>query len=144
MQRYSAAYMHMHPMSQQPASISLNQRPSLITIPKFITVAPTRGIEHHITTKEPPVYGYPRRIAPDKFLVTKKEFNEMLKMAIICPFSSSWSSQLHMVSKKFGAWHPCGDYCVLNERTNPDRYPVPHIQDFGSQLRGKTILQKLI
>lgn len=27
-------------------------------------------------------------------------------------------------------WCPCGDYWVLNNATNPDRYPIPYIQDW--------------
>uniref|UniRef100_A0AAV2KQ35 ribonuclease H n=1 Tax=Knipowitschia caucasica TaxID=637954 RepID=A0AAV2KQ35_KNICA len=48
-----------------------------------------------------------------------------------------------MVSKADGGWRPCGDFCCLNNATAPDRYPVPHIQDFSAHLAGTTIFSKV-
>ena len=45
-----------------------------------------------------------------------------------------------MVRKKtLGDWHPCGDYQALNHIIIPDRYLIPHIQDFSVTLHGATI-----
>jgi len=47
------------------------------------------------------------------------------------------------VPKPSGGWRPCGDFRRLNSITTPDRYPLPHIQDFSAQLAGKSILSKI-
>ena len=45
--------------------------------------------------------------------------------------------------KNPGDWHPCGNYLAPNNATTPDRYPIPHIQDFTVTLYGANIFSKL-
>ena len=84
-----------------------------------------------------------RRLPPDKLVIAKEEFRKMEDMWIIRRSDSPWSSPLHVVPKNSGGWRPCGDYRRLNDVTTTDRYPVPHIQDFASQLAGASIFSKI-
>ena len=67
----------------------------------------------------------------------------MEAMGVVRRSNSPWSSPLHVVAKADGSWRPCGDYRRLNDVTTPDRYPVPHIQDFSAQLVGTCIYSKV-
>ena len=77
----------------------------------------------------------------------------MLKLGIIRPSKSNWSSPLHIAPKPDGrGWRPCGDFRRLNTRTMDDRYPIPNMQDrypipnmqdFAAILEGKTVFSKI-
>lgn len=99
---------------------------------------------HYIkTTDGPPISCRPRRLAPQKLISAKKEFEDMVQSGTAQPSKSAWSSPLHMTLKKDNTWRPCGDYRSLNARTVPDRYPVRHINDFAHNLQGAKVFSTL-
>ena len=114
-----------------------------LTQADFTQHSPKHGVTHRILTEGAPVWSKPRRLNIEKLKAAKGEFDHLLQLGIIHPSVSQWSSPLHMVKKGNGEWRPCGDYRKLNSITTPDRYPVPHVQDFASQLDGACIFSKL-
>ncbi|BHF70459.1 hypothetical protein SprV_0301351000 [Sparganum proliferum] len=114
-----------------------------LTKPHFSDTSFPHDIVHHIKTTGPPVFSRPRRLAPARLAAAKAEFDHMLQLGIIRQSDSPWASPLHMVPKpNTDDWRPCGDYSALNNITMPDRYPVPHLQDFsGAPFRQNHFLE---
>ncbi|XP_039303395.1 uncharacterized protein LOC120357299 [Solenopsis invicta] len=101
----------------------------------------SHGIENRIITEGSPKFSVPRRLSPEKLKFAKEEIKFMMEQGICRPSSSTWAAPLHMVPKSENVLRLCGDYRALNSVNVPDRYPLPHIQDFTSGLYVKAYYQ---
>ena len=123
-------------------STLLRDRPGLTT-PTFSFTLPKHGVQHRIPTTGFPVHSQARRLSPEKLKVAKEEFDILLKLGIIRLSNSPYSTPLHIAPKPGGGWRPCGDFRRLNDSTEHDRYPIPRIHDFTTNLAGKVIFSKV-
>ena len=120
----------------------LKDFPSILS-PNFKSKENKHQIYHYIPTKGAPVFAKPRRLDEEKLKSAKRYFQEMEELGIVRRSSSPWASPLHVVPKADGSHRPCGDYRRLNQATEDDRYPLPHIHAFNTHLRGSTIFSKV-
>ena len=102
--------------------------------PNFRPKDVKHSVRHVIRTTGPPVSTRPRRLSHDKLKAVKADFEKMVEQGSCKRANSPWSSALTVVPKSEGVWRSCGDYRALNAVTIPDKYPIPHIQDFNQSI----------
>ncbi len=102
-------------------------------------------IEKHeikLSTQDPlRIRGYP---IPFKVRETvSQEVEEMLKLGVIEPSKSPYSSPVILVRKKDGGLRFCIDFRQLNKVTVFDAEPMPNIEEMFSKLAGHSYFSKL-
>ncbi|GFX85078.1 retrovirus-related Pol polyprotein from transposon opus [Trichonephila clavipes] len=121
----------------------LREFPEIVKPPSFSQEV-KHNIKHFIGTSGPPVFAKARRLAPDRLKIAKSEFQHMLNLGHVRPSKSNYASPLHIVPKKdSNDWRPVGDYRALNAQTKKDKYSIPNILDFTSELHGKNIFSHI-
>ncbi|GFX07175.1 transposon Tf2-9 polyprotein [Trichonephila clavipes] len=121
----------------------LREFPEIVKPPSFSQEV-KHNIKHFIETSGPPVFAKARRLAPDHLKIAKSEFQHMLNLGHVRPSKSNYASPLHIVPKKdSNDWRPVGDYRALNAQTKKDKYSIPNILDFTSELHGKNIFSHI-
>ena len=103
----------------------------------------TSVVKHEIKTEGPPVRQQVRRIPVALKNVVDREVEKMLKLGVVRPSQSPWSSPTVMVRKKDGAWRFCVDFRKVNSLTHRDAYPLPRIDSTLDTLKGSTLFTTL-
>ncbi len=120
----------------------LSQFPA-ITTPTFAMTQVKHGVEHTIQTEGPLPKARARRLEPGRLVMAKAAFQDLMNLGIAYRSDSCCSSALVVVDKPDGSVRCCGDYGPLNAITVPDKYPIPHIQDFTAHLYNCKIFSKV-
>ncbi|KAI2645462.1 Retrovirus-related Pol polyprotein from transposon 17.6 [Labeo rohita] len=95
----------------------------------------TNVIQHDIRT--PPgviVRQRPYRVPEARRQAIEEEIQEMLKLGVIEPSRSPWSSPIVMVPKPDGTLRFCNDFRRLNEVSEFDSYPMPRVDKLLDRL----------
>ncbi len=95
----------------------------------------THVLQHDVRT--PPgviVRQRPYRIPEARQHVVEEEVQEMLKLGVIEPSRSPWSSPIVMVPKPDGTLRFCNNFRRLNEVSEFDSYPMPRVDELLDRL----------
>ena len=79
-----------------------------------------------------------RPIAGQKLTEARNQVSKLLNDGIIRRSNSKFAAPIHLVPKKNGTFRMVGDYRLLNQHTEPDKYPLPRINDVLRNLHGLT------
>ena len=139
LQRSTSIAPHLDAISVGDSYSKLLSEYPEITTSTLSSPTVKHGIEHYISTTGAPIHAHARRLAPDKFAVTKAELESMEDLGIIRRSDSQWALPLHIVPAKWWMVALWG----LQDKTLPDRYPVPHVQDFSAHLAGNHVFSKV-
>ncbi len=102
-----------------------------------------RAIHGIDTGDTPPIRSQPYLISPHKLEGVKKEVESLLKLGIIEPSSSPWSSPVVPVVKPDQSIRLCIDFRKLNSVTVPDPYYMPTVDELIGKVGEEKFLTKL-
>ena len=90
-----------------------------------------------------PVRSHPYRTPPRWKNEVKEQIDNLLRMGIIRPTESPWSSSVVTVGKKDGGVRICLDFKAVNSITQPDPYQMPLIEEILDMLAEAKFISKI-
>ena len=83
----------------------------------------------------------PYTISPAKQVIMEEKISDLVKKGLLEPCVSDWVAPSLLVFKyeTQGDFHLVTDFRKLNQATIPDVYPLPHIDDILTRVRGNPI-----
>lgn len=104
----------------------------------------TEWVNHSINLRDQrPVVSAFRRIPPSQLMEVKRHIQGLLDQNIVQKSTSPYASPVVIVRKKDNSIRLCVDYRRLNEKTIPDAYPLPRIDDSLDALGGAKLFSTL-
>ncbi|KAH3764399.1 Transposon Ty3-I Gag-Pol polyprotein [Pelomyxa schiedti] len=98
-------------------------------------------VDHVIDTGEArPVIAKGRKHSEKEHSIIEEETRKYIKMGIVRPSFSNWSSPVVLAPKKDGTVRFCVNYRKLNSVTRRDVHPLPHIEECLSTLAENAFL----
>ncbi|KAI2666719.1 Retrovirus-related Pol polyprotein [Labeo rohita] len=95
----------------------------------------TNVVQHSIKTQPGViVWQRPYRVPEARRCAIEEEIQHMLKLGVIEPSRSPWSSPIVMVPKPDGTLRFCNDFRRLNEVSEFDGYPMPRVDELLDRL----------
>ena len=82
----------------------------------------SHSFEHTLEVEGPPIAQKPRRINPENTKELNAQIEERLRLNVIQPSTSPWSSPVHLVKKKTITWRFTIDY--RHSTSEPSPFPT--------------------
>ncbi|XP_021773341.1 uncharacterized protein LOC110737294 [Chenopodium quinoa] len=112
-------------------------------LPKVLP--PRRTVDHEIELvpgAKPPARS-PYRMAPPELAELRKQLEDLLEAAFICPSKAPYGAPVLFQKKQDGSLRLCIDYRALNKVTVRNHYPIPLVADLFDQLGDAVYFTKL-
>lgn len=75
--------------------------------------------------------------------IISRQVDDLLLKGLIEPSASEYCSPIVLVKKKDATWRMCVDFRKINENSERDSYPIPHIQNTLNRLKKAQVVSAL-
>lgn len=104
----------------------------------------THLVKHRIDTGDsPPIRQRYYRLPPEKMRIICEELDDMIKLGVVEPCESPWSSPVLLTPKKDGKLRFCLDSRKLNSVTRKDAYKLPYVAEILDNLKNAKYLSSI-